>query len=102
MAKVNVYGERKDGRLILTLVGYWDSLVAPDVEDAIDALRKDMKMPVTLDFSDLEYISSAGLRTILRLKKETGDVVIIHPSDLILDTLEMTGFTSTVDVVTDA
>jgi len=45
-----------------------------------------------LDASDLLYISSAGLRVLLRLKKEIGHIRMIHISSEIHEILEMTGF----------
>ena len=47
---------------------------------------------IVLDFEKLTYISSVGLRILLRLKKEYNDVSIINVSTLIYEILDMTGF----------
>ena len=53
---------------------------------------------VCLDASALEYISSAGLRVILRLKKTYPDLKIVNVSTDVYDILEMTGFTEMMDI----
>lgn len=48
---------------------------------------------VTLDANDLTYISSAGLRALLKLKKSSGkSVIIINVSDDVYDIFALTGF----------
>jgi anti-anti-sigma factor len=53
---------------------------------------------VQIDCSQLEYISSSGLRVFLKIKKAAlnreGDVTIIGISAMIKDVFEMTGFAS--------
>ena len=54
---------------------------------------------ITLDASELEYISSAGLRVLLKLKKETtGKVSVINVSPDVYDIFDMTGFNNILDV----
>lgn len=53
---------------------------------------------VVLDADDLEYISSAGLRVILKLRKEEADLAIINVSPEVYEVLDMTGFTDMVKV----
>ena len=48
---------------------------------------------IVLDADKLEYVSSAGLRVILRLRKKCGQLKIINASNEVYDILEMTGFT---------
>jgi uncharacterized protein (TIGR02172 family) len=53
---------------------------------------------VTLDASALEYISSAGLRVILRLKKTNPELRIVNVSSEVYEILDMTGFTEIMPV----
>ncbi len=49
---------------------------------------------VILDVADLEYISSAGLRSLMKIRKRSSkDVCIINAAPHIYDILEVTGFT---------
>ena len=96
---VTVLGEIKDGRLVIKIEGAVDSGNAAVVEKQISVLTESNKeLPITLDFESLTYISSAGLRVLLRLKKEVGDVVIVNVNSDVYDILDMTGFTNLLNV----
>ncbi|MBQ6492848.1 MAG: phosphotransferase [Erysipelotrichaceae bacterium] len=53
---------------------------------------------VVLDVDGLKYISSAGLRQILRLKKRESDLKIVNCSSEIYEIFEMTGFAEMIDI----
>ena len=88
-----------NGILTLKLAGHIDSLNAPQIEEEIKKIREDRKdLPVIIDAEKLEYISSAGLRIILRLLQELPETKIINVSSEIYEILEMTGFTEMMEV----
>lgn len=70
-------------------------LVEKDIEETL--LKKSFKSLV-LDFSHLTYISSAGLRIILKLKQKYHEVTISEASLEVYDVLSMTGFTNIMEV----
>ena len=85
--------------LTVTLEGRLDTTTAPQLEES---LRKSMDgiKELILDFQDLEYISSAGLRVLLSAQKnmaKQGSMKLIHVSDVIMEIFEVTGF---VDILT--
>ena len=83
----------------LELIGRIDSNNASAVEkELLDRLTGGDETSVTLDAEKLEYISSAGLRVILRLKKKVQDLCITNVSSEIYEILEMTGFTEMMTV----
>ena len=53
---------------------------------------------VIIDAEDLNYISSAGLRVVLKVRKARPDVQIINASSEVYDIFEMTGFTEMIPV----
>lgn len=87
-------------RLVLFLSGKIDSSNAAEFAAQIrSALSDHPDLPWLMDAGDLEYISSAGLRVLLRLKQETGNgMTIRNVSSQIYDTLSMTGFTEIMNV----
>lgn len=87
-------------RLVLFLSGKIDSSNAAEFAAQIrSALSDHPDLPWLMDAGDLEYISSAGLRVLLRLKQETGTgMTIRNVSSQIYDTLSMTGFTEIMNV----
>ena len=78
-----------------------DSNNAFQVEKEILAQLEDQKEPVVvLDASELEYISSAGLRVLLSAQKimsKQGSMKIINVNDVVMEIFEVTGF---VDILT--
>ena len=88
-----------DGVLFLLAQGRIDSTNAPQVEEDIESLREqNPHTAVTLDVEDLEYISSAGLRVILRLRKNEPSLTVINASSEVYEIFEMTGFSEMIPV----
>ena len=91
---------RMEGRtMVIALSGTIDSVSAPDVDRTIhEALTADTPEALILDLEKLVYITSAGLRVILRLKQEIADTRLINVSSEVYGVLEMTGFTELMPV----
>ena len=89
----------KNNVLTLFFVGHIDSANANEIEASITSEREKMHSEnIIIDAEKLEYISSAGLRIILRLRKDMPDLKIINVSPEVYEILNMTGFTEMVNV----
>lgn len=89
----------KQDTLHIKLTGSIDSSNAAEVEREIAEKRSGVACSnIVLDFADLGYISSAGLRIVLRLRKEFPELSIVNVSSDVYEVLDMTGFTEMVDV----
>ena len=89
-----------EDRLTVTLNGRLDRNTAPDLDSKISGALTGIKK-ITFDFTELEYISSAGLRVILSAaKKLRGDdsVEIAGASKEIRDIFDVTGFSKILKV----
>ena len=85
--------------LFLPFVGELNSVNADQVEREIfDTLKKNTFTNLVLDFSKLTYVSSAGLRVVLKLKQKYSKVTIIEACLPVYDVLSMTGFTDIMEV----
>ena len=85
--------------VIIPLSGRIDSANAHETEARLASeLPADGNAAVTLDMEKLEYVSSAGLRLILRVKKSHPDLSIVNVSPEVYDIFEMTGFTEMMEV----
>lgn len=90
---------QEDGKLMIELVGRVDSRNASEVEAQLnDAVATGATGEVVIDASELEYISSAGLRVLLKLRKRLGGLKVVEASPDVYDVFEMTGFTTLLDV----
>ena len=89
----------KDGRLDIELHGRLDTTTAPQLETVIDG-NLDGLRELALDFKELEYVSSAGLRVLLGAQKKMnrqGSMEVRNVNDTIMEVFEITGF---VDILT--
>ena len=85
--------------LYIALEGRIDASNAMAAEEQIFAIKKDNADKHTvLDADKLEYVSSAGLRVILKLRKEEPKLAIINVAADVYEVLDMTGFTDMVTV----
>ena len=86
----------------IKLTGRIDSNNAAVLEkDLLTELEGHPGAPVVLDASSLEYISSAGLRVLLRIRKQHPDMKITGVSSEVYEILDMTGFTEMMQVEKD-
>ena len=80
-------------KLTLAIEGRLDTSTAPELEDALADLTGIKEL--VLDFADLEYVSSAGLRVLLSSQKtmnSQGSLLIKNVNDTIMEVFEITGF----------
>lgn len=78
----------------LILSGRLDTTTAPELEKQIDALQPETTVLI-LDMQGLEYISSAGLRVLLKTQKmmnKKGTLKLVHVPDMVMEVLDITGF----------
>ena len=87
--------------LTLKVIGRLDTSTAPQLEaemnDSLDSAKD-----LILDFSELEYISSAGLRVILKAQKimnKQGTMKLTGVNDTVMEVFDITGFS---DILTFA
>ncbi len=93
---LNIACENRIARI--TLTGRIDSGNAPRLEKELFERLDPAAAKIILDAAKLSYISSAGLRVILKLRKTCSDIEITGVSPEVYEVLEMTGFTEMMKV----
>ncbi len=92
----------ENGKLTLALDGRLDTTTAPQLQDILIPAFDESK-DVVLDFSQLVYVSSAGLRVLLmgqkESKKQGAAMTVSGVSEEIMEVLEMTGFSDMLTIV---
>ena len=88
------------GKLTITLPKNIDTTNAQDAEDAINRIINEHNVfsSLVLDAKDLEYISSVGLRIVLRLSQTYENFHVIEVKSAVYEVFEMTGFTDIIDI----
>ena len=94
MSNANITKEKEFN--ILHLSGHIDSVNAGEVEQAV--MGMDDGSPMKIDLEQLEYISSAGLRILLRLRKKHPEIELYNASPSVYEILDVTGFTDMMPV----
>ena len=85
---------QQDTALEITVSGRLDTTTAPQLEAELKHGINGITS-LTLDFAELEYISSAGLRVLLAAQKvmnRHGEMVIRNVNETVMEVFEITGF----------
>lgn len=81
-------------KVTLTVSGRLDTTTAPELEAALDEVLENTK-ELIFNLENLEYISSAGLRVILKAQKSMntrGSMKLTGVNDSIIEVFDITGF----------
>ena len=83
-------------QLTLNIIGRLDTSTAPQLESVINDELTNVEA-LTLDCEALEYISSAGLRVLLKAQKKmnlVGTMKLVHVNEANMEVFSITGFDS--------
>ena len=87
-------------KLTVAISGRLDTTTAPELEEALKE-SMDGISELVIDFTETEYISSAGLRVLLSAQKtmnKQGSMVVTGVNDVIMEIFEVTGFVDILDI----
>lgn len=86
--------EKNGNELLLKISGRLDTTTAPQLDETLEGALEGIDM-LSFDFSELEYLSSAGLRSLLSAQKKMsgqGKMIIKNVNEMINEIFEVTGF----------
>lgn len=83
--------------VLVEVSGRIDSNTAPDLADTLDAITESGNYNIVFDMSDVDFISSAGLRVLIDVQKRCkrlnrGELVLVDVPEQIYEALELAGF----------
>lgn len=82
-------------RLFMKIEGRLDTKTAPDLEEKVNQAMEKVSS-IVMDFTELEYVSSAGLRVLLRthkaMKAKKGGMIIRGANEEVQEVFTITGF----------
>ena len=100
---MEIIEETKNGIKIFKLNGRLDSNTSQGFEKRLFEAISDGSKHMVIDFNDLDYISSAGLRVILKttkaLKRDDGRIMLCSMQDYVKEVFEIAGFDSFLPIV---
>lgn len=90
--------QEQDGKMVAILAGSLDTAAAPETEKAMSPLNDVEGKDIIIDCTELEYISSAGLRIFLGIlqnaEEKGGHVYIKGINENVLTIFTITGFSN--------
>ena len=100
---MDIIETRHDQTNIYKLNGRLDSNTSPTLEKKLTDAMQDGTTSMVIDFENLDYISSAGLRIILKttkdLKKSEGNIILCAMQDYVKEVFEIAGFDTFLPIV---
>ena len=93
--------EVNGSKLNIALVGRLDTTTSPELEKELKT-SLDGIQELVLDFAQLEYISSAGLRVLLATQKimnKQGSMTVCNVNETVMEVFEVTGFVDLLTIV---
>lgn len=97
---MNIIRNHNGGILTIALEGRLDTTTAPELEQEIKS-SLDGVTDLLMDFAELTYISSAGLRVLLSAQKKMskqGSMKVIHANEMVKEVFDVTGFSDILDI----
>lgn len=94
--------DQEGEKLCLKVKGRLDTTTAPQLEEMLKEKTAEIR-DLIFDFGELEYISSAGLRTLLAaqksMKKQQGSMIIRGVNEEVMEVFLITGFSDILTVI---
>ena len=96
---MNITKELNGTALTIAVSGRLDTMTAPALEQELKQTTEKIT-ELTLDFKELQYISSAGLRVVLGAHKAMkGNLVIKNVNAMVMEVFDVTGFSDILTIV---
>jgi anti-anti-sigma factor len=101
---VEIKEEKKGDVLVLRFLGRLDALSTPEAEKKVFQFIDRGSAKILMDFSSVDYISSAGMRMLLavtkKLKALSGRLILCSITTNVMDVFKMSGFDHVLDLTT--
>lgn len=100
---MKIVGKKQNGIYIFAVSGRLDSNTSPDLETKLLGVIKEGDRNFVMNFEGVDYISSAGLRVLLKasqiLQSSAGKIVLCGLKDYIKEVFEIAGFVTIFPIV---
>ena len=99
---MDITSKNEDKALIVSVSGRMDAVTASDFENALTEFLDQGNSALVIDFSDLDYISSAGLRSILasakKMKGLSGTLSLACLKEVVKEVFDISGFSAIIPI----
>lgn len=88
--------KRSDDQILITMTGSLDTVAAELVDAQIRDVETNVTKPIIIDCTELDYVASAGLRLLIRIRKAASvmnqTVTLLNVNANIMEVLRVTHF----------
>ncbi|MBW1773434.1 MAG: STAS domain-containing protein [Deltaproteobacteria bacterium] len=99
---MDITSKNEDKALIISVSGRMDAVTASDFENALTEFLDQGNSALIIDFSNLDYISSAGLRSILasakKMKGINGTLSLACLKEVVKEVFDISGFSAIIPI----
>ena len=99
---MDITAKNEDKALVVSVTGRMDAVTATDFEKALAEYLNQGNSALVIDFTDLDYISSAGLRSILatakKMKGMNGTLSLANLKEVVREVFDISGFSAIIPI----
>lgn len=99
---MEIVTRKEKNAAVVSIKGRMDAISSPEFEKEVSELMAEGQKDFIIDFGELDYISSAGLRSILatakKLESKEGKLLLSSLKDMVKEVFEISGFTAIIPV----
>ena len=93
---------KEKNAMVVSIKGRMDAVSSPEFEKELSELMAEGEKNFIIDFGKLDYISSAGLRSILatakKLEGKEGKLLLSALKDMVKEVFEISGFSAIIPI----
>jgi anti-anti-sigma factor len=94
---------KEEEAVVVSIKGRLDAVSSPEFEKELDALIAEGEKDFVIDFAEIDYISSAGLRSILatakKLRTKDGQIFLSAMKESVKEVFKISGFDSIIPIL---
>ena len=99
---MEIQKKKEKETVVVSVKGRLDAVSSPEFEKELAALMAEGESIFVLDFGGLDYISSAGLRSILaatkKLKEKKGKLLLASLKEVVKEVFDISGFSAIIPI----
>ena len=99
---MEIQKKKENETVVVSVKGRLDAVSSPEFEKELAALMAEGESVFVLDFGSLDYISSAGLRSILaatkKLKEKQGKLLLASLKEVVKEVFDISGFSAIIPI----
>jgi anti-anti-sigma factor len=93
---------KEKNTVVVSIKGRMDAVSSPEFEKELSELMAEGEKDFIIELSELDYISSAGLRVILatakKLKEKEGRLLLCSLQEMVREVFEVSGFSAIIPI----